>query len=680
MNEPFEKLLELDHKTQLCFRIPQPRKVWEWAEAERRIAKSETAKPGIYRTATAPYQKEPQESFTDPDVQTTVLYWGKRLGKTEIIQNLHGSKMDEDPCNILHLMPTLESIEKWSKQFLMPMIRSVESLLKKIMPSKSRDSGNTLRSKSFPGGTINGIGSNSPSGFRQVQAPVVTCDEIDAMENGPEGDPVYLAFGRAENYSNSVQVVSSTATKILFKKKEGQDRDERSSGSRIHDWWLKSDQRKWFVKCPDCKQRHVLDWENVHWPKKKLGDGIHEHLVEQAYYECPLCKAQWNDNKRLKAILDGEWRATAPFKGIRGYWLNGINTVFPPKKGYKTKLHQFAAEFLEAKKGGSASETVWKNTFLCVPIEAEAEKLEAKPLLERRESYTPQALPMDVVHVSAIVDVQGDRLEVQTVGAGIGEETWMIERVKLVGNPEQDQVWKDLTAHLSKSFHRVDGIELKVSRIAADMGHLPMRVRKWKKSCGLVNIYCVYGSSGKQINLVLPKYNKTYDSYSYSVNTRLAKDLIFSRLKLKDMGARYIHFGREQEGFDAAYFDELTAEEKRIRYLHGHPEYYYEKIRSRNEALDHLVYWLAIIDIPPTPNWKLIGQNLLKLQPSATPIDYKMKTPMEQSQMAAKPVAQEPRKSRIIGGRGTGGRGNGGMAGSSFGNLGTGSFNIGKKP
>src|ERR1700690_1574460 len=154
MNKKIKSCLELDRETNAAFRRPQPRKIWQWAEANRRIAKSETARPGRYRTATAPFQREPQESFTAAEVQTTALYWAKRLGKTTMIENLHGATMDENPRNILHVMPTLETIAKWSKQFLKPLIDGCESLKKKISPSRSRDSGNTIRSKAYPGGTI----------------------------------------------------------------------------------------------------------------------------------------------------------------------------------------------------------------------------------------------------------------------------------------------------------------------------------------------------------------------------------------------------------------------------------------------------------------------------------------------------------------------------------------------
>jgi len=569
-----------------------------------------TARPGRYRVATAPYQKEWQESFTARDVQVTVLYVAKRLGKTESINNLHGSQMEQSPRNILHVMPTLDSAKKWSKQFLMPMVKSTPALRNLIKDSRQKDANNTILSKEFPGGAISAIGANSPSGFRQVQAPVVTCDEVDAMENGPEGDPVTLAFGRAENYPDSIQVVSSTATRLAVKPKDGQ-MPEGGTGSRIHDWWLKSDQRKWFVPC-GCGKWHVLMWSGVKWP-----DG-HKH--EEAYYETPCCGAKWDDYQRVAAILAGEWRPTAPFRGIRGYWLNGLNTTFPPKKGYKTKLHQMAAEFYDAYTSGEAARITWKNTFLCEPHEEVAERVDPTPLMERREAYDGQALPDDVALLGAVVDVQGDRLEVDVIGLGNNEETWAVEFRKILGDPEKEAVWKDLRDFLGGAkYSTAAGVSLGITATAIDLGYKPHRVRRFIKGCGLPRVYGLAGASGlkKQVNLVVPHQNKHYRMWNYTVNTILGKDTVFARLRLKEAGPRYMHFNF---GYDAAYFDGLTAEEARVKYTHGFPDRYYVKVRERNEPLDLRVYWLALIDILK-PNIAAVRAST----PKSKPKDYELK-------------------------------------------------------
>lgn len=654
-------------KASLRFLDPPPGlSVWRWGEERRRLGKNVSAKPGRYRVSEAPFQREPQEAFKDPDVQTTVLYWAKRLGKTEMINNLHGATIEQWPCNILVCYPTLDSSKKWSKQFFDPMKDSTPALRVRVGKAKSRDSSNTILAKSYPGGTISAIGSNSPSGFRQVQAPVVTCDEIDAMQDGPEGDPVTLAFGRAENYPDSVQVVASTATRVYAKPAEGDE--VINTGSRIHNWWLKSDQRKWFVPCPKCGVFQVLKWSQMKWPQAEPGPNARDNLAgrhEQAWYECEnsQCNARWSDQDRLCAVLRGEWRPTAPFRGVRGYWLNGLNTTFPPKKGYRTKLHQFVAEFYDAYTSGEAARIAWKNTFLCEPHEEAAERIQASPLLERREAYSPETLPEGVIILGAAVDVQGDRLEVEVVGMGMEEETWGVEYFRLFGNPEQREVWKDLAERLAKKYLRKDGVEMNISCSAIDLGHKPKEVRRFIKSCGLPRVYGVHGlgPNAKQVNLVTAKFNKLYRQWSYAINTSQAKDTIFARLKLKDAGGRYLHFPIEQ-GYTAEYFNGLTAEECRVRYSHGFPERYYEKIRERNEPLDIRVYFLAAMDILK-PNLKAIASTQKPSQggdqggskSSKKPMEYELKQTPAPKQAKPAPNAPAKKRKRITMGGGMGG-------------------------
>lgn len=623
--------------------LPASLKIWQWGERNRRMGKNVTAKPGRYSVDNFPYQREPQEAFTDPEVQTTVLYWGKRLGKTEMINNLHGWVIETLQLNILVVYPTLDSAKKWSKQFFMPMVRTTQALTRLMKRQRSKDSSNTILSKEFEGGTtISAIGTNSVSGYRQVQAPVVTCDEIDAMEDGPEGDPITLSFGRAENYQNNIQVVASTATKIV--PATGED---EMKGSRIHRWWLKSDQRKWFVPCPDCHAFHVMDddpdWEHkklkhLKWPVVEIEKGIWEHRLEEAYYECPDCHSHWDDAKRVQAIMGGEWRATAKFTGIRGYWLNGFSTLFPAKKGFKTKLHQLAQDFYDAAIGKDSEKLAWLNTFLCKPLEIAAERIEVSPLLERRELYTPQTIPNDVAVLACAVDVQGNRLEWEVIGLGDSDESWGIEWDKIPGDPEKDEVWDQLINVLSTKYKRADGIELGIAVTVIDLGHLPGRVRKFIKRCGLPRVHGVYGARKSQVNLITAKHSKFYKMFSYSVATNLAKDTIFARLKLEKPGRGYLHFPKS---YEKDYFDGLTAEECKIKYFQGRPETYYEKIKGRrNEPLDLRVYWLAALDIL-RPNIAAIRKSLELPEQPAKEYVLKPATPEKPAE------AVQPKRKRL---------------------------------
>lgn len=578
-------LLETAKAALACFTPPPALLVWQWAELRRKISREVTAKAGRYSVDFAPYQKEPQESFTAGEVQKTGLYWAKRLGKTELFNNLIGAVVEQDPYNILVVKPSLEDSRKFSSQFLVPMIDSTPELSRLFSKAKSRDSNNTILRKKFLGGTISMIGPNAPSAFKQVQAPIVICDEIDAMEPSPFGDPVERAFGRADNYKHSILVCASTATFL--------------ETSRIHKLYEGSDQRKWFVKCPGCGNFHVMAWVNLKWPKKKREDGTKEHLTKEAYYECPDCALHWDDKTRLAAIRSGEWRPTAPFKGIRGYWLNGLNSPFDAMKGYVSKMHQFAAEHVEAVRNGHAAVLVWKNEFLCEPEQIISEKIESEPLLERREDYGPNKLPEEIILVGCSVDVQGDRLEYELIGLGLDDETWGIEYGKHIGNPERGQVWDDLSATLKRKFTRTDGVELGVDFAVIDHRHKGQAVRKFMKGCGHPRVYLVYGvARSHQSLLVIPHKSKLYRCYLFSVNGDIGKDTLFASLKLKDHGPQFMHFPKGHGYDDSGYFKQLTAERKVPRYVKGFLTHDYVKdAGARNEAIDLRVYFLAGLDI-----------------------------------------------------------------------------------
>src|SRR6185503_6368012 len=98
---------------------------------------------------------------------------------------------------------------------------------------------------------------------------------------------------------------------------------------------------------------------------------------------------------------------------------------FPAKKGFVSKLHQFAKEFLSAKEKGREALKTWTNTFLSEPYEEDADAtLQPKAALERCEDYAPESLPLGCLLLIASCDVQANRLEVECGAFGAEEESW----------------------------------------------------------------------------------------------------------------------------------------------------------------------------------------------------------------------------------------------------------------
>ena len=191
------------------------------------------------------------DAFNDPTVREVVVMSSAQIGKTEMVNNLVGFHVAQDPSPILVVQPTLDMAQTWSKDRLAPMLRDTPALQNLVKDPRSRDSGNTTLHKVFPGGHITACGANSPSSLASRPIRVVLCDEVDRypVSAGTEGDPVSLAKKRAATFWNRKILLVSTPT--------------NKGASRIEMSYEESDQRKYYVPCQHCGHKQIMAWSNV---------------------------------------------------------------------------------------------------------------------------------------------------------------------------------------------------------------------------------------------------------------------------------------------------------------------------------------------------------------------------------------------------------------------------------
>ncbi len=132
---------------------PPKMTVSEWSDEHRYLSQESSASPGRFKTEIVEYMREPMDMVGQPGVRRVTLMTSAQVGKSTVIENIIGYHMHYDPCPILHVSPTLESMKMFSKERLAPMIRDCPSLTGIVKESRSRDSGNTLANKTFPGGS-----------------------------------------------------------------------------------------------------------------------------------------------------------------------------------------------------------------------------------------------------------------------------------------------------------------------------------------------------------------------------------------------------------------------------------------------------------------------------------------------------------------------------------------------
>lgn len=562
------------------FLTPPPKlTISQWADNYRKLSSESSAEPGIWKTEKAPYQRGIMDAVADPNIEMIVVMSSAQVGKTEIINNIVGYYIHQDPAPMLVVQPTEKLAESWSTDRLSPMLRDSEVFKNLVKDPRSRDSGNKILYKKFPGGHITMAGSNSPSSLASRPVRIVLCDEVDRYppSAGAEGDPVNLARKRATTFWNRKIILTSTPTiKDL---------------SRIEAAYQQSDQRRYWVPCKSCGEFQTLKWAQVTWPKDK---------PEEAHYVCEVNGCILKDTDKPYMLKNGEWRAEGQISNIAGFHLSELYSPWVP-------WPRIAQEFIKAKLMPETLKT-WVNTSLGETWEDGGDSVDETSLLSRKENWGNEA-PAGVVVITAGVDVQDDRLELEIVGWGIKEESWSLGFRVIHGDPARNEVWDDLDNILEQNIKHQNGVNLRIACVCIDSGgHHTQAVYAYCKKRQLKRVFAVKGSSiaGKAL-ISRPSISNRMRVKLFSIGTDTAKELIYSRLKITEPGAGYCHF---PASYDEAYFKQLTAEKVVTRYNKGFPVRKWEKPSGRrNEALDCRVYALAALHIL-NPDLELIANKM----------------------------------------------------------------------
>lgn len=538
------------------FNPPLDLSVSKWADKYRYLSSEDSVEVGKWSTDRTPYLRRILDCVTDPEVQEASIMASAQVGKTVAILNIIGRYMHLDPCPILMVQPTVEMAKTFSKDRMTPMIRDTPVLKDLVKDSRTRDSGNTVMQKRFPGGHVTFVGANSPASLASRPIRIVLSDEVDRFPKsaGEEGDPLKLAEKRTTTFWNRKHVRVSTPT--------------IKNHSKIEELYNLSSQERWNIPCPSCGEYQVYDWERIKW-----GDGI-----DGVVMECLSCGAIHLEKEwKSKNQLNGKWIAKYPERLHKGFHLNEMASPF------KT-WEEIVRDYLESK-DNTEKLKVWTNTSLGETWEEEVgDKIDYQALYDKRIPYAAE-VPDDVLILTAGVDVQDDRLEIEVVGWGLGEKSYGIGYEKFMGNPAKDKVWGDLENYLKRDFKYLDGETIGIINTCIDTGGHHTK-RTYDFIAPRQNTLRVYGIKGRGgdgvpiINKARKDKSNRIDLIPLGVNA--LKDLIYSRLKIESGPGTCYFPSNLNRNYDLRYFMGLTAEAKDIK----DGKIIWKKIRERNEPLD----------------------------------------------------------------------------------------------
>ena len=573
--------------------------VSQWADRYRRLSPESAAEPGQWNTDRAPYQREIMDSVNDPLVEHIVIMSSAQVGKTELILNIVGYYIDYDPAPMLIVQPTLKPMaEDFSKDRLAPMIRDTPTISGKVHDVKSRNSGNTILHKTFPGGHVTIAGANSASSLASRPVRIVLMDETDRYpaSAGTEGNPIKLAEKRTTAFWNKKKIKVSTPT--------------IKGSSQIEKEYQSGTMEEWCVPCPCCGKYQPYEWGRVHFSDVTM--------------ECKYCGEHISEFDWKQG--EGKWIAAHPERRRkRSFHLNELASPW-------THWDSIIAEWKEAQKEYKENGDVEKlktfiNTVLGETWEPRGKGADDDSLLARRERYEAE-IPEGVLLLTASVDVQDDRFEIEVCGWGRGFESWGVKYEKLYGDLDKEETWDRLEAWLDREFYFASGSSLLIALTCIDTGghkttecykFLKRMEKKGKRIYGIKG----FGRESQGIPLIHKlSTNNEYKVKVFILGVDSGKEIVVSRLSTVDEGPGYCHFPiNADRGYSETVIKGLNSEQRVTEVKDGRAIVKWKKKSgTRNEPLDLRVYNTAAVEIL-RPDWDILEKKV------KAGINYMKKTP-----------------------------------------------------
>jgi phage terminase large subunit GpA-like protein len=580
--------------------------VSEWADLHRRLPETSAAQGARWRTASTPYLRGVMDALNEPGVKRIALMKGAQVGGSEALHNMLGYLIHHASCPTLMVHPSKEVAQEWSKERLDDMIRSTPALAEIVSDGTHKTRGradSTLTLKLFPGGFLALGGANTPNTFARRTVRVAMGDDVDRFPAvvGEEGDPAELLENRTRTFHDGVTIFVSTPTLV---------------DGRIDTMFKRSDQRRFMVRCPTCGRQDWITWKDPTHFRVVFDD----RDALSARIECPDdehggCGARMNEPMRRLMVAGGEWKATAVPKspGSVGFHLPAMVSTL----GAVT-LPDLVERWLTGRERGTESLRVFINTYLAEGWENRGARMNSQSLVTRREDYGEGVeVPAEAVALTAGVDVQENRFELQVTAWGPAQQRWVVDVRTVPGDPKQPETRAALLEALQRKYSHAWGLELPIHAVCIDSGYATEEVYDFVLAHQYRKIFATKGIGGKSGEPIVMKPSEKRTGTNprpvrlYPINVDDAKADVMAALALAAPGPGYIHFPLHLDTVDEEYFAQLCAEHAETRYNKAGVATHvvWVKDRERNEALDMTVLCLAALRLL-NPNIKQMLETL----------------------------------------------------------------------
>lgn len=578
---------------------PVPMTPVEWADENFYLSSESSYQEG--RWETLPFQVAILNAMGNDEIRTVNVIKSARVGYSKMLLAASAYQIEHKRRNILLLLPTDGAAAGFMKAHVETMIRDVPSIHALAPWHGKKHKDNTLDTKRFSHSKqLWCLGGAAAKNYREKSVDTIVYDELAAFEPDveKEGSPTFLGDKRIEGSTFPKSIRGSTP------KIKGTCQIEAAASESPHLFRL-------HVPCPHCQAEQFLKWGGkdcsfgIKWDAENPANAWYacEHngcVVQQHEMQDQHAKGRWICEKTGIWTRDGldYFNADGEVIPTPDSVTFHIWTAYSPF----TTWGRVVLDFYKAKGDISKLKSFTNTTLGETWEDDQGEKVEWETLYGRREVY-PQVPQQALVLVGGI-DTQDDRYEGRVWAFGQGEESWLVERWIINGDPASDELRRKVGLKIHQLYARADGLQMKVERWCWDSGgHYTDEVYAESRKHGATWVVPIKGANiyGKPIANFPRTRTKGSKVYLTEVGTDNAKELIYSRLKLQPQPGvpvpGCIHLPANDEICDEAELKQLTAEVKVLKIDRGKRVYRWDAKGRRNEALDCFVYALAALRI-----------------------------------------------------------------------------------
>lgn len=555
--------------------------VSEWADANRVLSGEGSAEKGRWQTSRTPYLREIMDCLSEDSPDRMVAFMkSSQVGGTECGSNWIGYIMDHAKGPAAIVMPTERSLNDWVSQKFDPMASDTPAVAEVLAKKTNRSSDNNAQRKKFTGGILYFKTAGSTAELKSTSLRYAMADELDEWDwTTTQGDPLGLLEVRLTTFYDRKLFAPSTPT--------------MKDASRIEELFENGDQRHFQVPCPHCGEYQHFKWANVRWTK----NAANPKRLDAVSYYCEHNGCIIDEHHKTEMMANGRWIADAPQNPYKSYHINALYSPI----GLGLSWTELAYEWIAAQ-GDPAKLMRFINTRLGETYADRSHDLKPNVLIARAEPYQLRTIPIGILVLSAGIDVQDDRFEIQITGHGRYDVTAPIDYHVIFGNPSDEKTWKALADYLlAAQFTNHFGIKMQLEATAIDTGghhtHAVYQFVRDSASLGLRRVIACKGAStygrailGKPSLQDINRRGKLIKKgvSLFIVGADTAKHLLYNRLNGdndKDPSERKVRFSTE---LDQSYFDGLVSET-----FNPQKNRWELKKGKRNEQLDTWVLSIA---------------------------------------------------------------------------------------